>query len=197
MEATLVFTTLTYLHHCFLFFSLLSENDANLILSSIYSKSCQSIRQSNFDWTGKRWIFIVNWACKLSSTNHKGLILKHGYPLKLHAVFESWDQRFFCELHSYLSCLFTLRTYINICLHSNIWIKKNKRLMIWKWIISIANHFTFYGEPPWPMFLQYKERMIYICFQCYKMFQLLRKNGNGMNIEFLNMILNTAALKRG
>ena len=116
MEATLVFTTLTYLHHCFLFFSLLSENDANLILSSIYSKSCQSIRQSNFDWTGKRWIFTVNWACKLSSTNHKGLILKHGYPLKLHAVFEKWDLRFFfgelichvcllCELTSKYICI--------------------------------------------------------------------------------------------
>ena len=116
-EATLVFTTLTYLHHCFLFFSLLSENDANLILSSIYSKSCQSIRQSNFDWTGKRWIFTVNWACKLSSTNHKGLILKHGYPLKLHVVFESWDQRFFVNFilicHVCLLCELT-STYVCI-----------------------------------------------------------------------------------
>ena len=95
MEATLVFTTLTYLHHCFLF-SLCWVRMMQISFCSLFiQKGVRAFANQNFDWTGKRWFSTVNWACKLSSTNHRSLILKHGYPLKLNAVFEKWDKRYF------------------------------------------------------------------------------------------------------
>ena len=116
MEATPVFTTLTYLHHCFLF-SLCWVGMMQISLCSLFiQKGVRAFANQTLIEQESDGFSTVYWACKLSSTNHKGLILKHGYPLKLHAVFEKWDLRFFfgelichvcllCELTSKYICI--------------------------------------------------------------------------------------------
>ena len=114
------FYNFTYLHHCFLF-SLCWVRMMKISFCSLFiQKGVRALANQNFDWTGKRWFSTVNWACKLTSTNHRSLILKHGYPFKSNAVFEKLEKNisfvdpfFFGKLHFYLSCLLTLRTYIN------------------------------------------------------------------------------------